>query len=230
MATTLPPELLAALAEFDSPTVSNAVELFGTRDHVEGFASLELRCLTPGLRPTVGYAVTVTADTTRPGETRPHRIGEVFDRVLAAPRPSVLVIQHVGADRARSCFVGDMFCAALRRYGGVGVVTDGGVRDLAGIRERAPGFGVFAAGAVVSHGAPAFVDFDVKASICGVTIAPGDLIHADDSGLLTVPLAIAGGVVEKARAIRAKEREFFDFLAADFAHEELKRRLVKNAH
>lgn len=230
MATTLPPELLAALAEFDSPTVSNAVELFDTRDHVEGYASLALRCLTPGERPMVGYAVTMTADTTRPGETRPHRIGELFDRILAAPRPSVLVIQHVGEDRLRSCFVGDMFCAALQRYGGVGVATDGGVRDVAGIRRRAPGFGVFAAGTVVSHGAPAFIDFDVAVSLCGVTIAPGDLIHADDSGLLTVPVAIAGGVVEKARAIRAAESAFFDFLAADFAHDDLKRRLVKNAH
>jgi hypothetical protein len=71
MPETIPPDLLAALAEFDSPTVSNAVELFDTRDHVDGFASLELRCLTPGQRPTVGYAVTATADTTRPPQVAP---------------------------------------------------------------------------------------------------------------------------------------------------------------
>ena len=114
MPKTLPPELLAALAAIDSPTISNAVELFNTRDHVDGFASLELRCLTPGHKPMVGYAVTVTADTTRPAETRPHRIDEVFDRIKAAPRPSVLVIQHVGTDRTKSCYVGDMFCAGLQ--------------------------------------------------------------------------------------------------------------------
>ena len=42
-----------ALRRIDSPTVSNAVELFNTRDHVNGFASLELRCLTPGQKPMV---------------------------------------------------------------------------------------------------------------------------------------------------------------------------------
>ncbi len=230
MPETIPPDLLAALAEFDSPTVSNAVELFDTRDHVDGFASLELRCLTPGQRPTVGYAVTATADTTRAAEKRSHRIGELFDLVRSAPRPTVLVIQHLGTDRTRSCFVGDMFCAGLQRYGGTGVVTDGGVRDVAGVRQRAPGFGVFAAGTVVSHGAPTFIDFDVTVSIFGLTIAPGDLIHADESGLLTVPRGIVAGVVEKAHAIRAREREYFDFLETDFAHEDLKRRLVKNAH
>lgn len=226
----LEPDVVAALAAFDSPTVSNAVELAGVRDPADGFASLELRCLTPAQPPTVGYAVTMTADSTRPGEVRPHRIGELFDLVRAAPRPTVLVIQHVGTDRLRSCFVGDMFCAALQRYGGVGVATDGGVRDVAGIRQRAPGFGVFAAGTVVSHGAPAFIAFNVTASICGVTIEPGDLVHADDSGLLTVPIGAAGVVLEKARAIRAKELEYFELLKTDLAHDDLKHRLVKNAH
>ena len=230
MEKTLSPDLLSALAEFDSPTVSNAVELFNTRDHVDGFASLELRCLTPGHKPMVGYAVTVTADTTRPAEKRPQRIGEVFDLIKTAPRPSVLVIQHLGTDRYKSCFVGDMFCAGLQCYGGSGVVTDGGVRDVAGIRQRAAEFHVFAAGTVVSHGSPTFIDLSVTVSICGVTINPGDLIHADDSGLLTVPIDEAAGVIEKARAISAKEQEYFEFLKTDFTHDDLKRRLVKNAH
>jgi len=230
MPETISSELLAALAAFDSPTVSNAVELFNARDPADGFASLDLRCLTPGLKPMVGYAVTMTADTTRPAETRPHRIGEIFDLIKSAPRPSILVIQHLGTDRKKSCFVGDMFCAGLQQYGGAGILTDGGVRDVSGIRHRAPGFGVFAAGTVVSHGAPAFIEFNITVSICGLTIAPGDLIHADDSGLLTVPIGIADGVIEKAHAMRAKELEYFEFLKTKFSHEDLKRRLVKNAH
>jgi regulator of RNase E activity RraA len=216
LAKTIPADTLAALASFDSPTVSNAVELFGVRDAADGFASMDLLCLTPGQTPMVGYALTVTADTTRAGERRPHRIGELFDLIRTAPRPAVLVIQHLGADRRKSCFVGDMFCAGLRHYGGAGVVTDGGVRDVAGIRLRAPGFGVFAAGTVVSHGAPAFIDFNVTVSVCGLAIAPGDLIHGDDSGVLTVPIEIAGAVAEKARAIRAAERAYFEFLESPF--------------
>jgi regulator of RNase E activity RraA len=225
------PDVLAALREIDSPTVSNGVEFFKVRDRTAGYASLELRCLTPGQQPMVGYAVTVTADSTTPAETRPERIHDVFDMIHSAPQPAVLVIQHVGTDRLKSCFVGDMFCTGLSKYGATGVVTDGGVRDVPGIRQRAPGFSVFAAGTVVSHGTPVFLDFNTTVSICGLTIRPGDLLHGDDSGLLTIPLEIAEPLVEQARAVQARERAYFDFLASsEFSHEGIKKHLGRVGH
>ena len=60
----LTPEQLDALRQIDSPTVSNAIEHFGVRPRVEGFAGWELRCAFPELGTMVGYAVTCTADTT----------------------------------------------------------------------------------------------------------------------------------------------------------------------
>ena len=38
------PEVIEALSQFDSATVSNAIEAFNTRDRTEGYASMELRC------------------------------------------------------------------------------------------------------------------------------------------------------------------------------------------
>ena len=206
------PAVLEALRGFDSPTVSNAIEAFGVRDLTEGYASMELRCQIPEPGPMVGYAVTCVAESTRPGPKRRSGLHELFDLLAGAPKPAVVVIAHVDSDRPRSCVGGDMIFSAYRRLGVVGAVTDGGVRDLAGVRERVPGFQVFAPGTVVSHGTMARLDMDVPVSVCGMTISPGDLLHGDENGLVSVPLEIAERVVARAHEIRVEEREMFRYL------------------
>ena len=105
-----------------------------------------------------------------------------------------------------------MTARALQHLGAAGMVTDGGVRDRAGIERRVPGFQLFAAGLVVSHGIPAIVDFDVPVEICGLTINPGDLLHGDESGLLTIPSEIADRVPEQAQAVLDVEAPLFELL------------------
>jgi regulator of RNase E activity RraA len=222
----LPSAVLEALRSFESPLVSNAVEAFGVRDRSEGYASRELRCHTPDLPPLVGFAVTCTANSTNPGAPRVNRLNDLLDAVAAAPSPAVVVVQHVGPDRERSCMIGDVISTVFRRLGAVGVVTDAGIRDLSGIRERAPGFHVFSPGAVVSHGNAAVLDVNVPVSVCGLAIKPGDLLHGDESGLLTVPHQVAGAVVDRARHVRQEETAIFRFLEEDsLSLAEIKRRL-----
>ena len=108
----------------------------------------------------------------------------------------------------------------------VGLVTDGGVRDLAGIRQRLPEFQVFSPGAVVSDGNwTRFLEVNVPVSVCGLDVNPGDLLHGDENGLLAIPLDLAEQVPARARQIRDAEAETIDFLSGDaFSLPELKRR------
>ncbi len=212
MSTQLSPAIIKALREFDSPTVSNAIEAFGVRDLTEGYASMELHCQFPDLEPMVGYAVTCVAESTRPGPKRPSGLHALFDVLAEAPKPAVVVIAHVDSDRPRSCVGGDMVFTAYRRLGVVGVVTDGGVRDLAGVRQRTPDLQVFAPGTVVSHGTMARLDLSVPVSVCGLDVNPGDLLHGDRTGLVKVPIDIAEKVVARAHEVRAEEEEMFRFL------------------
>jgi 4-hydroxy-4-methyl-2-oxoglutarate aldolase len=226
MASLLTPEELGALARIDSATVSNAIETFNVRDHTAGYTSLELRCLTPELPPMVGYAITCTSDSTMPGPRRPTKEHEFFEAIAAAPKPAILVIKDMGTDRLRSCYGGDVLATIARRLGAIGLVTDGGVRDLAGIRQRVPGFQVFASGFVVSHGIPTFLDVGVTVSICGVPICPGDLLHGDENGLLVIPSEVAGRVAAQAEAILTQERDLIAFIHSDsFSLEGLKERM-----
>ncbi len=228
MSENLSAQIVENLLGFDSPTVANAIEHFQVRDQTVGYTTNELICQTPEIpKPLVGYAVTCTVDTTTPGEKRHRRLDELIELIETAPKPSVLVSQHVGHERRRCCWFGDILCASLEKLGCVGIVTDANGRDLKGIRNRTPGFHTFSSGSVVSHGYSIFIDFDVTVSICGMTIQPGDLLHGDESGLVSVPIEIADNVPAQAHAVWKKESEYFDFLDSDtFSIEGLKRRLI----
>jgi len=217
---------LRALADIDSPTVSNAIEAFEVRDATRGYASMDLHCMYPDLGPMVGYAVTCTADTTSPAPRRPTVESELFEVVQSSPKPAIVVIKDISPHSARSCHAGDVLCSIFQRLGAVGLVTDGGIRDVSAIRERVPRFQVFAGGLVVSHGIPTFVEIGVTVSICGLIVQPGDLLHGDENGLLSIPPEISACVAEQARVVSDRERELLDLVRSDaFSLEELKSRL-----
>ena len=119
-----------------------------------------------------------------------------------------------------------MFCTILEKLGGVGIVTDANARDKSGIQQRTPNFHLFSAGWVVSHGYGTYIDFNVPVRIAGMDIKPGDLLHGDASGLVSVPLDIAADVVKQCQVVRNAEAEYFEFLDSDaFSMEKLKRRI-----
>ena len=203
-----------ALRAIDAPTISNAVEAFDVRDPTAGYASLELRCMFPDLPPAVGFAITCTVDTTTPARQAAMGLGPLVRAIRAAPKPAIVVMKSVGQGRLRSCHLGDTFSTISQRLGAVAAVADAGARDLAGISERAPGFQVFAAGTVASRGTYRIVEIGGTVSVCGLTTAPGDLLHGDANGLISIPLTAAGRVASQAKKILAADAEFVDFLKA----------------
>jgi regulator of RNase E activity RraA len=219
-------EQLDELRSMDSPTLANAIETFKVRDDTEGFLGLDIKCFTPEFGVMLGYAVTATSDSTTPGRTR-SRQGHVrlFEAIAASPKPAVVVIKGIGPKPTHGCFHGDVLATISRRLGAVGIVTDGGVRDLEGIRPLR--YHVFAAGLVVAHGTFNIVDVGAPVELSGVRIQPGDLIHGDPSGVTTIPTAIADRVYGECLALRAREAALRDYAhSRDFSLEGLKANLL----
>ena len=210
MGMVLSAEQLEELRSVDSPTVANAIEAFKVRDDTQGFMGMDVRCLTPEFGVMVGYAVTATADSMTPGRAR-DRKGHMrlFDAIAAAPKPAILVVQDVGPKRTHACFLGDVIASISHRLGAIGIVTDGGVRDLDGVRPL--GFHIFAAGLVVAHGTFNIIDVGIPVEVSGTRVQPGDMIHGDSSGVTTVPLEIADKVYEQCQKVREREIGLRDY-------------------
>jgi len=219
-------EQLEELRSVDSPSVANAIEVFKVRDDSEGFLGMDIQCFTPEFGVMAGYAVTVTADSMTPGRAR-SRQGhvKVFEAIAAAPKPAVLVVKDIGPKRTHGCFHGDVLATISSRLGAVGIVTDGGVRDLDGIRPL--GYHVFAAGLVVAHGTFNFVDVGIPIEVSGVRVHPGDIVHGDASGVVTIPGEIADKVYAECLKLRERETALRDYAhSRDFSLEGLRAKLL----
>ena len=208
--TTLTDALLDELRTLNTPTVANAVELFDVRPRTAGFASGAIRCIFPHLPVMVGYAATATirAATPPPGDARA-RIWALYDHVLGQPAPRVAVIQDLDDPPAVGSLWGEVNANTFRAHGCIGVVTDGGVRDLDEV--EALGFRYFARAVVVSHAYVHVVESGIPVEIGGLTIHPGDLIHADKHGVMTIPHEIAPLIPEAARRLEVRERALIDY-------------------
>jgi regulator of RNase E activity RraA len=213
-------ELIAFLKTVDTATVSNAVELLKVRPDAEGFASLDLRCLFPEFGPMCGYAVTAQVETVTHGSPKTEEaFVELFEAVERAPKPSVVVLQEIGGDRDRAAHSGEVMATIFTRLGAIGLVSDCGVRDLTAVRRM--GFHYFARGAVASHASYRIVRTGVPVEITGVTIRTGDLVHADENGLITIPESgrqrlpsLVGDILAKERSLLERVRDH-DFRAAN---------------
>ncbi len=198
-------EQLSALRRIDSPTISNAIETFKVRPRVAGYVGYDIRCSFPELPPTVGYAVTCTVDSTTEGR---QGIGfqRLYELLVNAPKPAIVVMQDVGTDRLHSCHAGEVMSTSMKKLGAIGILTDGGLRDLKEVHALG-GFQYFCAGMVVSHGNPVCVSVGEEVTISGMRVCTGNLLHGDVNGVVHIPDECASQVAEAAYRIWTEEGE-----------------------
>lgn len=183
-------QVLAKLAKIRTPIIYDTVERFGVRSRTDGIMDTSIRTLLPDLGPMVGYACTGKVVGTLPlaeGE-RKLRSDEVWDYVQQSPSPSVMVVQDLDQPPGRCCAWGDVAASIFLQLGGVGAVTNGGVRDLPEVAEL--GFQLCAPAPVVGHAYTRWVEMNTPVTVGSLVVYPGDLIHADEHGLMTIPREI----------------------------------------
>jgi 4-hydroxy-4-methyl-2-oxoglutarate aldolase len=201
----LSPEEIAALRRFSTPSISNAIERFDIRPRHHGFTGPEIRCMFPDLPPIVGYASTATIAAEQPAAPgRAPQVADYWAFIQSLPAPRIAVIQDLDQPRAVGSFWGEVNGNIHRALGCVGAVTDGGVRDLEEV--RALGFQFLAAAAIASHAYMHLEDFGIPVKVGGLWVQPGDLIHADRHGAITIPHEIAREVADAATEVEAGER------------------------
>ncbi|MFC5430908.1 RraA family protein [Paraburkholderia denitrificans] len=118
-----------------------------------------------------------------------------------APRGSVLVISTGGFVAG---YWGEVLTVAAEAAGVAGLVIDGGVRDIAALTARR--FPVFARGISMRGTIKASVpSVGQPISFTGTPVAAGDLVLADDDGVLVIPAAQVHATLTKGQARAARE-------------------------
>jgi regulator of RNase E activity RraA len=120
----------------------------------------------------------------------------------------VMTVQD-GADIAG---MGGLMGTAMAARGYVGAVVDGGVRDIPQLKRLQ--FPVYALGPVpsTSVGHYRFAGADIPIVCDGVEVNPGDIIVADQDGVVVVPKAHAADILIKAQALDNSEHSMYPFI------------------
>ncbi|WP_169515691.1 RraA family protein [Glaciibacter superstes] len=201
------------LAGVDSPTVANAIERFAVRDRTEGFIGGAVQCTFPDLGSMVGRALTVTMSNA-PGEPA-QRDGywRMWDALEQMEGPVVLVIADASGAPERVAYSGEIMSRLAQRLGAVGMVTDGGLRDIEEV--RAIGFHYFMRFPVVSHANYEIVAVGEPVNVNGQRVKTGDLLHGDRNGVVVVPWEVLDRLHDEVENVRRIEATDMDLIKSD---------------
>jgi 4-hydroxy-4-methyl-2-oxoglutarate aldolase len=180
-------QYLSLLRRFDTPTVCNVIELFDVRPRNEGFMDRTIKACFPQLPPIAGFATTATFRSAQPG-----REGDVYSSLVDqvqkiledVPAPRIVVFQDLDDPPAAATF-GEVMCTVYQSFGCIGLVTSGAARDIEQVEKL--GFPCFASSTIASHGHSRIIDLNLEVTVGGLTIRPGDILHADANGVTTIP-------------------------------------------
>ncbi len=182
------------LAKLDTCAVSDALDKLGIRGVVVGLRPLSVR------KRIAGRAVTVRLKS-KGSETSTRHLGA--GAIEAAEPGNVIVVDH--RQRTDAAGWGGILSTAAKAKGISGVVVDGACRDIDESRDLE--FPVFGRSAVplTARGRVVEECFNEPIEVGGITVAPGDLVLADSSGVVFLAADRAEEVIQAAEEIAARE-------------------------
>src|SRR6266702_3980764 len=195
MTTALDPKIVETLSGISTATLTTVLLKKGLRNvWVRG-----ARPLNPGQPRLVGRAFTLRFVPAREDLATPASWASPISTraaIEAMPEGCIAVVDAMGVTDAG--IFGDILCARMKQRGVAGLVTDGVVRDVAGV--LATGLPVWCQGvaAPASVAGLTFVGWNEPIGCGGVAVFPDDLIVVDDDGAVVVPAALVDAIAAEA--------------------------------
>jgi len=189
--------LLQGYRDTEVASVSDAMEqLYGQ----QAFMSHEMRPIEKTKFAGPAWTVLMKREDNKEGGAA---VQGMLDAIDAAPAGAVYVMSvENGADYAG---IGGLMATGMKARGMAGAVIDASIRDTPQIKKIQ--FPVFSRGVVPSTmvGHYRFAGVNVPVTCAGVKVNPGDIVTADEDGVVVVPKAHAADVLKKAQDLDYQE-------------------------
>jgi len=207
----LDPELLTLLRSVDTPTVCNAIEVAQGKRGFSRFTRGTMICSAPEGGAMVGFAKTAKIAAVEPPSENQDIIKErrmnYYRYMSEVDGPMVAVIEDVDYPDCIGAYWGEINTKVHKGFGLSGALTNGVMRDLGDLAEDFP---VVAGSVGPSHGFVHVREIDAPVNIFGMTVTPGELIHADRHGAVVIPNEVIPILKDSIHKLFASERLILD--------------------
>ena len=190
-------EELLKLKRWNTPTIYNGWEQITKLDPAIAGINHEVTTdFMPQMGPMVGWAVTVKIEPSNADHKAKtsSKWAEYRAYVAKLPGPKLVVIQDLDKPATVGSFWGEVNANTHRALGCVGTITDGAVRDLDEMTNA--GFKALAKRLCVGHAHVTPIDWGCEVEVFGQKVLPGQLVHADKHGFLSIPFGEEKGLLE----------------------------------
>lgn len=217
--------LLDLLKSVDTPTVCNSIEVAQGRRGFDRFTRGTVICTEPEAGAIVGFARTASLSAiapTEPPEIIRARRMDYYRYMAESLKPAIAVVEDMDYPNAIGAYWGEVNTTIHKGFGLSGTLTNGVVRDLGDLPK---GYPVIAGSIGPSHAFVHIKTIGQPVRVFGLTVAEGDLIHADRHGALVVPKDVIPNLANAIHKLLETEKlildparaEGFDFAAFEAA-------------
>jgi regulator of RNase E activity RraA len=205
--------MLDELRGFDTPSITNVVATYPGNPlclslynpwSENWYTDQTIRCMYPELGALCGYAVTCVYGLPDPN-FKGLSFMDVLDALDASPKPTILVLQQKFPPEiaGKVGLAGGNMVSAMKAIGCLGLISNGPSRDVDEVRPMH--FQYLLTGISPGHGGQAVQAVNVPVSVCGMDVAPGEIVHMDENGACKFPAAKLAAVLENVRKLREEE-------------------------
>ena len=209
-------ELLKELEKSDTPTVTNVIATYPNDKEnclglynpweIRWYTDQSLKCMYPEAGRRAGYVVTAVYGMPDPAFGRLDFL-DILKAIDKSPKPVILVIKQNFSEhiKNKNGLMGGNMLTAFKQMGVVGVLTDGPSRDLEEVRPL--GVQCLYTGLCVGHGNFAIQAVNVGVEVCGMDVAPGEMVHLGEEGAVKFPIACLEEIVLRVKRIEEDEKK-----------------------
>ena len=219
-------ELFAHLRQFDTPTISNALEIARGSREATSFTQRTLIAASSHLPAIVGFARTAQIRCSTPYDPAQRRRNQInyYEYIARPEHPCIAVIEDIDDRSGLGAFWGEVNTHVHWGLGCIGTITNGSMRDLDAMH---PEFQCLAGSLSPSHAWVQVVEVGTPVKIFGMEVNPDDIIHADRHGAVVIPIQYLKAIPDAIDLMARREKVLLDAAKRpDFNIDSLKQALT----